>query len=232
MEEQVDFDEFSQDYNEVLNKSIALSGEDSDFFLDLKMKLLQHYFKKSAQRRVDILDYGCGTGRAAAVIAKYFPQSKYVGIDPSEKSITVARKNYPEQSFHVLNGALNLGERTFDIVFAAVVFHHIQRGQQVTTLQQIYQSLKPGGYFVLFEHNPYNPLTVRIVKNCPFDKDAVLLQPGYAKKLLKKANFKTRWLQYYFFFPKFLSFLRPCETLLAELPLGAQYMLVGRKPKK
>jgi hypothetical protein len=42
-------------------------------------------------------------------------------------------------------------------------------------IRYCYSRLKEDGHFIIFEHNPINPVTRHLVKNCPFDADAVLL---------------------------------------------------------
>jgi len=42
----------------------------------------------------------------------------------------------------------------------------------------------------VFEHNPWNLLTVKAVKNCPFDEDAVLLRSSELTKLMVYAGFQ------------------------------------------
>lgn len=234
-EEASGFDSWAEDYSNILDKFTSKSGENSIFFVELKMKLLRDYFNNKANSHLKILDFGCGTGRTAKFVKKYFPKSEFFGVDPSKKSIAVAKKNYPKKnypnySFDTLDTkrGLNL-KRKFDIIFSAVVFHHISPRQRKAALRQILNSLKDGGFFVLFEHNPYNPLVLKIVKDCPFDKGVVLIKPQQARYLFQEANLKIEKQAYYFFFPRFLSFLRWSERLLAGIPLGAQYMLVGRK---
>lgn len=227
------FDQFSEDYSNILDGSISISGESSIFFVELKIKLLREYFQSIYKSPLKILDYGCGTGRTAHFTRKYFPNSEFFGVDISEKSIEVARKSYPECTFSVIDPAKGLRgmnfKNKFDIVFSAVVFHHITPKQRKKTFEQIFATLKNRGYFVLFEHNPYNPVIRKIVKDCPFDKDAVLMKPEDAQHLFKETNFTVEKQIYYFFFPQFFSFLRWCEKFLTNVPLGAQYMIIGRK---
>jgi len=227
-----DFDSWADDYSKILDNSVAASGENSIFFIELKMKLLRNFLKGMgiANAHIRILDFGCGTGRAAEFIRKYFPNSDFLGVDPSKASIAVASKKYPMYSFNVLN--LRKGMRfrkKFDVIFAANVFHHISAGLRRHAMEQICEALKPGGLFFLFEHNPYNPLVVRIVRECPFDKGVILIKPAHARKLFSSAHLKVERQTYYFFFPRSFSFLRWSERFMGYIPFGAQYMLVGRK---
>jgi hypothetical protein len=84
---------------------------------------------------------------------------------------------------------------------------------------------KKGGRFYIFEHNPLNPVTRKIVRECEFDHDAVLLPHAYTEKLLKKAGFSDPTVYFTLFLPRHLVFrwLLWAERLMTWLPLGAQY---------
>ena len=224
-----DFDQFAQSYASALDKHISLSGEESDFFVKIKVRLMRDFMKGRTQHKISILDFGCGTGRAAPHVRHYFPHSAFFGLDPSKESIAVAKKNKQGGKFAVLTSHTVLKKNMFDVIFSAVVFHHIPPRDRLKALQGIRARLKKGGYFFLFEHNPYNPLVRVVVRACPFDKGVHLLKPTYAKGLLKRAGFDVCNSGYYFFFPKALFWLRPCERFLRYIPLGAQYFIVGVK---
>jgi hypothetical protein len=81
----------------------------------------------------------------------------------------------------------------------------------------------------VFEHNPYNPVTRRLVNTCPFDADAVLLARAETVSLLKAAGLEPSAAAYCLFFPQMLAALRPLEAWLGWLPLGGQYFVAGRK---
>ena len=68
---------------------------------------------------------------------------------------------------------------------------------------------RPGGLIVLFEHNPWNPLTRRAVRGCEFDRDAELLSRREASRLLSEAGVEDRRGRYILFFTAELR--RYCE---------------------
>ena len=76
---------------------------------------------------------------------------------------------------------------------------------------------------MVFEHNPYNPLTVHAVNTSPLDANAVLLTPSSLRRSAERAGFQPGVLRYCMFFPRALRALRPLERGLHWLPLGAQY---------
>ena len=93
----------------------------------------------------------------------------------------------------------------------------------------MFRVLKPGGIAAVFEHNPLNPLTRLAVKRCEFDADAVLLNHGKIKGLLKNANLEISKDSFIVFFPFKSSIFRSIEKAIGWLPLGAQQYVVGRK---
>ena len=83
--------------------------------------------------------------------------------------------------------------------------------------------LSDEGSLFVFEHNPFNPVTRRIVNTCPFDRGAVLLRPKEVSDLVRGTGLETKERGYCLFFPGFLRGLRRLEKYLFWLPLGGQY---------
>ena len=148
-----------------------------------------------------------------------------MGCDPSEESLAIARKNEPGCEF-ALPDALPASPQ-FDVVTAVSVFHHIPPQDRDAALRYCVDRLKPGGSLFIFEHNPYNPLTRRLVANCPLDRNAILLPPVETVGRVRQAGLDNVLSRYCLFFPQALGFLRPIEDSLGWLPLGGQYYVRG-----
>ena len=122
-----------------------------------------------------------------------------------------------------------LGEDTivdkFDLIFVALVFHHIKPELRSKVIKDISDLLQKDGNIFIFEHNPYNPVTSYLVNTCIFDADAVLLKKGELCKLLIGAKLSINACRYTLFFPSFLKKLRFIEPMLGYLPLGGQYFI-------
>jgi ubiquinone/menaquinone biosynthesis C-methylase UbiE len=224
-----EFDHFANDYREIHNQNLKLSGVTSDYFSEHKIQIL----KENEQiESINFLDFGCGDGNSAIHFYNYFPNSIYNGIDISSESINVAKSlatnNSNFQTFDGMN--IPFEDNTFDVIFTACVFHHIDFKLHHNLFKEIYRVLKPGGKFYIFEHNPWNPVTRHIVNTCPFDADAVLLSPTYTKNILNKV-FKNHSTNFILFFPrhKFFSLFIKLEKFLCKLPLGGQYYTVTKK---
>ncbi len=221
-----DFDEFAQDYRSIHNKNIKLSGADSFYFAEMKVKHLQK-FENAAT--LNLLDVGCGDGLTEEILHDHFPDWKVLGIDVSEQSIHVAQqKNIPGIAFKLYDGIhIPLEDNSVSVVFVAGVLHHIQYELHQSLLKEINRVLKTDGRLYIFEHNPYNPLTKYLVKTCVFDKDARLLKPGYTSRLLAENGFAIADKSFQIFFPRkgLLSKLIFLENYLNWLPLGGQYFI-------
>lgn len=117
-------------------------------------------------------------------------------------------------------------KQKYNFIIAANVFHHIKLAERKDALLKLKKLLKPSGKIIIFEHNPLNPITRRIVKECSFDKDAEIILRGEFIKLAEACDLKTELKRYIVFFPWASNLLRNLEHLLKFVPLGAQYMLV------
>lgn len=223
------FDRFASDYDATVQAAIGASGESVAYFAELKARLARAEAPAECRR---VLDFGCGIGNTSRALARAMAGTRVVGTDPSADSIAVARARAIANTEFTRSetSRLPFDDASFDMVTAACVFHHIDEGERARWASEIARVLRPGGRLVLFEHNPLNPLTRRVVARVPFDAGVVLLGKGTALELVRRSGLRVRRARYYFFFPRMLAALRPLERLLGWLPLGGQYYLVGERP--
>jgi SAM-dependent methyltransferase len=173
-----------------------------------------------------ILDFGCGVGRNTLFLQKHFPQTQVYGYDVSESSLAESKKYAPLAHF-LSTKDLQQSGIAFDLIFVSNVFHHIEPGQRAAVMASLVQSSQAGTQIIIFEHNPFNPVTCHLVNTCPFDKDAVLLKPKELQALFLQAGMKNIRSHYTLFFPACLKWLRFLERYLRFLPLGGQYVVSG-----
>jgi ubiquinone/menaquinone biosynthesis C-methylase UbiE len=224
-----EFDQYAKNYRENLDKNLWLSGESSTFFAEYKAQKLKQWLPELANKPITILDFGCGDGVMTSFVQAVFPQATVVGADPSSESIEVARMAYEKITFQVSDTRVDMPDQHFDLIFAAGAFHHIPFNEHEHYRQEVMRLLKPGGIFVMFELNPYNPLTVWTFKHNPIDQNATMMRPGYSYKLLRPAGSVTT--KFYCFFPHALRKLRFFEPYLTKVPVGALYACVVKKNK-
>ncbi len=230
------FDKYAEIYDEGHVKAVAMSGFKPSYFHEYKLKEMVQYLKKEglADKKLKLLDFGCGTGSSAKYIRKYLPGVSIYGVDVSAESIKVAKrnnKNLKNVAFASFDGVNIPFNEKFDIIFVANVFHHIRRDKHAKVIKNIYKKLNNRGRLFIFELNPLNPLTmlVAILNDYRFDKDANLLNPFYAKKMITIAGFLQNKIYYTIFIPRFFSFLLPLEKYFYNIPFGAHYYIVARK---
>jgi SAM-dependent methyltransferase len=223
-----EFDAYTENYNEEINKALSFSGMDIDFFARVKNDYLLDIIEARLGRaaKVDLLDVGCGIANAHKQLVGRV--GNLSGIDVSAESITVARKNNPGIRYEAFDGThLPFADRSLDAAFAVNVFHHVRIAQRPALVDDIRRVLRPGGLFAIFEHNPFNPVTRHVVNTCPFDKDAILLKPQDSETLLRAAGFGDITTRYIFSVPPAGPLLRKVDRLFSLLPLGAQYYTLG-----
>ena len=225
-----DFDAYAKDYRSIHTDNIKLSGADSFYFAEMKVKLLQQFEKNTPLK---ILDVGCGDGTTEVYMNKYFPSWQITAIDISENSIEEAKnKNVFNCDFKIYDGKqIPYPGESFDIVFMAGILHHINFSLHNDLIKEINRVLKRGRRLYLFEHNPLNPLTTHLVNTCAFDKDTELLKSNYTVRLLSENNLEINKKRFIIFFPRkgILSKLIFLEKYLQWLPLGGQYFIVAVK---
>lgn len=228
--EQAEFDRYADAYEQQLRNNIAITGEGPEYFAEYKISDLRALCDAEGYDAPSVLDFGAGIGAATPFMRKHFPSSELISADVSSKSLEILTQRHPDLSRPVLieNDRLPLGDDSVDVAFTACVFHHIDAAQHDYWLREIRRVVRPGGLFVLFEHNPWNPLTVRAVNTCPFDENAVLINAPQMTKRLEAAGWRSVKTRYRLFFPALASALRPAEKLMTWLPLGGQYSLAAR----
>jgi len=225
MTNKVDFDEYTENYNDLLAKDTQFFSDDEAYFADYKVSVVRQQRTTSTSR---ILEYGCGIGRNFPALGKQFPDAELVGTDISEASLEFAVKHNPSVKFVLEQGDLtSLGK--FDLIFVAGVFHHIPPAERQKAANLLHQRLAPGGELFVFEHNPYNPVTRHIVNNCPYDEDAIILKPKELKFLLSEAGLQVTKYAYCLFIPPKFKKLVALERYLEKVPLGGQYWVGCRR---
>lgn len=220
-----EFDRFASDYDRTLQENVGFFDADVAYFAEYKVQRLRALLGDSHGK---LLDFGCGIGRSIGYLQRYFPNARVFGTDPSPDSLEQAAAAHPDAGFFPLDELGDQAER-FDVALAANVFHHIPPSERVDAVAGIVGRLAPGGGIAIFEHNPRNPLTRKLVKDCPFDKDAVLLDIRETRALLQDAGLEIVKQGYRVFFPGFVAMLRPLERYLEWLPLGGQYFVYARR---
>jgi SAM-dependent methyltransferase len=187
-------------------------------------------------RRLDftpgsVLDYGCGTGGAVPFLKQILHARRVVGVDVSPESLRQAQQEHGGEGVEFADCRRYFPCCEFDLGFSNGVFHHIGPAERPAALRYIYDSLVPGGLLAFWENNPWNPATRYIMGRCEFDQQAQPISSRATVSLLQENGFQVLQGSSHFYFPRWLKWLRGLEPALAHLPLGAQYLLLARKPR-
>lgn len=231
--ERAEFDRFAEEYKSLHGKNIASSGEGPEYFAEYKMKDLKRIVEAVSATQLNgfFLDFGAGIGASVPFFRKHFPSAHLTCVDVSKSSLEIASSNFGEAAEYVtFDGAyLPFADNSFDAAYACCVFHHISPEEHIHHLRELRRVLKPKGIIMVYEHNPFNLLTVRAVNSCPFDENAILIKADAMRSRLKSAGFSSPSIRYRVFFPRLFSMIRRMETWLGWLPLGAQYYVTSIK---
>lgn len=216
------FDQVAASYGQLHQRSLTASGENPEYFAEYKIACLR---RLGARPSDEVLDYGCGVGSLTSLLVREF--SSVAGFDPSRESLEAARIGCPSGRFHERSEDLPSGH--FQWTVLSGVLHHVPPDSRAEVLGEVRRTLRTDGKVVIFEHNPWNPLTRRAVDACPFDDDAILLPPGELRTRLAQAGYERVRQDFIVFFPRILAWFRPLEPWLRWCPLGAQTMTVASK---
>ncbi len=105
---------------------------------------------------IKALSIGCGFGVIERVLRRRDFCQLIHGVDVAENAIEIARKTTQEEGLDGLTyevADLNVARfpaATYDVVYAHASLHHIFQLELV--LEQVKQTLKPGGLFIIYEY--------------------------------------------------------------------------------
>jgi SAM-dependent methyltransferase len=221
------FDRHSETYEEQLADAIGGMG-DPEFFTQVKARLLVRVAERAfgSARQVSALDVGCGPGFTDKYLVDEF--DSVAGVDVSEQMVERAKKTNPGSRYVAYDGTrLPFGRGSFDLSFAICVLHHVEPPDRIFFTNELVRVTRPGGLIALFEHNPLNPLTRKVVSRCDFDHGVELLRMREAKRLLRAAGGDSLESRYILFFPWRRALFRRTESALGRVPFGAQYMVTA-----
>ncbi len=227
-----EFDQFANNYVRLSSHPIKrmLGMAESNLpFLQLKVVHLETVLRKLGSIPSRILDFGCGDGQFGVLLQTLFPNSHHFGVDCSIEMMcqsTMDRNFVQVEEFR----GLPIADRVFDLILCVCVFHHLEEKNLELTFRELSRVLTTGGYIVVFEHNPTNPLTRFVVRRTPVDKDAVLISVGSLERVAKKVGLNTVAKRGCGMVPPISKLMHAIDAQIALLcPIAAQYMIVLRR---
>jgi len=229
------FDQVARDYERIHDRSLPPGVHSADFIHQRAAGVGRWISERYAGNEFCYLDFGCGNGRMLKSLLGFSSlrhmaekgRLRLYGFDTSVESINEARDLAADDPVCLVSDWKTLpADLRFDFVISCHVFHHIAPIDRAATAQTLRDRMKPASRLVIWEHNPFNPVTRLLVKMCPFDGDARLLTLNQTNALFRKNAFRPIQHAYVNLFPpRWLRFKlwAGIEEKLFGLPVGAQY---------
>jgi SAM-dependent methyltransferase len=167
-EQQTDFDEIADAYDDSLAHHVL------DHYLAKRLRFIQQHMDRSAGL---VLDVGCGTGNLSERLA--CAGYDVIGADPYQGMLRKLRNRRVRIDAVVANGtALPFQDDSFALTLCVAVLHHVAHPAAVAdTLNEMVRVTKPGGYVLVWDHNPRNPYWPLLMRRVPQDTGAERLIP-------------------------------------------------------
>ena len=101
---------------------------------------------------IKVLDLGCGDGKILYEFSKLYPEKFFVGIDLSDKNISIANQKYKSENINyfagnILDFDLKLIE-TFDIVYSFSFIQYFEVKDMKLLIKQLSKIMKKGSTLV------------------------------------------------------------------------------------
>ncbi|WP_298259289.1 class I SAM-dependent methyltransferase [Bradyrhizobium sp.] len=224
-----EFDRYRESYDDAVNRAIAFSGQKVESFTrakahDLLRTIASHF---GSQRELNLLDVGCGIGNYHPFLTPVV--GSVSAVDVSSACIAKAKERNPVVSYSVYDGdRLPYPDEKFDVAFCVCVIHHVPPGRWQQFVNEMCRVTRAGGLIVVYEHNPAHPLTRKVVHDCAFDRDAVLLTMAQSRALLEGAGCADVTTRSILTLPPMAGLAERLDGLFARLPFGSQYRALGR----
>lgn len=186
-----------------------------------------------------LLDVGCGTGLLAAAIA-----AEGYDVYGADLSPEMARKAHARGllgTYAATTTQLPFADGSFDLAFTVATLHHLETPERVArTIAEMARVVRPGGFVLLWDHNPSNPYWPILMKRVPQDSGDERLVPldellrdvraaGLAPHRVWRSglmpDFMPRWLA-----PGWALVERVVERTPGLNVLAAHNVVAARKP--
>jgi ubiquinone/menaquinone biosynthesis C-methylase UbiE len=224
-----DYDQYRDRYSDDLDRAVSFAGASHEFFTRAKAAELLRVaqLQLGDPRGIAALDVGCGIGLTDRHLAGRF--RSLTGADVSPGVLEKAARDNPSVRYVLAERhRLPFEDGAFDLAFAVCVVQVVPPGDRPRFIAELARVTRLGGLVVIFEHNPYNPLTRLVVRRCEFDEDARMLGIAEAERLLRENGVTPIDRSFLLLFPSRRRRFLSVERALRRLPLGAQYYVAGR----
>src|SRR5947199_1940280 len=129
----MEFDQFAADYEGILDRTVALSGESSSYFAEYKARYLAGVMPQGFAGRV--LDFGCGVGLLSACLKRRLPGARIDGFDVSQESL--GRVDPALAAAGLFTSDAGRLAHDYDLIVLGNVLHHIAPADRRATVRDL-----------------------------------------------------------------------------------------------
>jgi SAM-dependent methyltransferase len=108
---------------------------------------IERALKLSKSKNAKVMEIGCGDGRDAQDIIKIV--SEYIGIDPSEGLINIAKSRLPKANFAISDAISYVYPTKLDVIYAFASLLHVNKMDFKKIGEKAYDALKQNGIFYI-----------------------------------------------------------------------------------
>jgi ubiquinone/menaquinone biosynthesis C-methylase UbiE len=198
-----------------------------------------YFFHKLVKKYVpsgsNMLDYGCGSGRIAKLLADN--GYKMTGCDPAKELVRMCNEqdlsNVDANFYQLMDDGEHLESNKYDAMMCSSAIEFVP--EPLKALKNLQRALKPGGHFIISFSNPsslwryyskirfgkrYNHFTVQVTSK----------KPSVIKTMLKEAGFSIEAGPYYF--ESAFDNKGAFKVLNKSFLFGTLYMMIVKKPNE
>ena len=231
-----EFDAYAEGYDSGMDGPLkGLAGAGPEAFIAVKVRWLLRQWPDLATRSdLSFLDYGCGAGTLMRLMRAAGIPAAMTGTDISSGMLRETARSWPAGTplpdLRAQTGpATGLPDAAFDLAAISAVLHHVPLDTRAAVYAELRRVLKPDGRLVVFEHNPWNPVTRFVVARTPIDADAILLPRTEVAAALRAGGWHDIRVSDLMFLPPRLGPIATAvERAFSWMPLGGQYAVTAR----
>lgn len=193
--EQLYFDKIAKDYDKQQRVYIPKYDE--------ILKILVSMIPFNKNKKIRVLDLGCGTGNLSLQILKSYPNARVTCLDLSKEMLNVTKEKLRKYKNQVKFIHRDFGEESirglYDVILSSFAIHHLTNYKKRKLFKEIYESLKFGGCFfnadiVLTDSKILGKMYEKILDKYP-DKtlwSGKILKERIKKSLIAMKKFKHK----------------------------------------
>jgi predicted TPR repeat methyltransferase len=207
----------------------VLHSDGDRYYARERLRWLRKCLDELGESPAAMLDFGCS---GVVTSAEYFDQlsiRSLVGVEVTAKCDDKAASLGVSDRATFVHVADYRATESMDLAFTHGVIPHMSERDRAAAAVLVFRSLKSGGLFAFWHHNPWSP-RARLTVNGSSNGHGRAFAPPDARRLLRGVGFDIVHTTSTFYFPRTIQWCRPLEPMLATLPLGREYMVLARKP--